>query len=123
MYQTDVQGPPTDPMRQEVRATLAARRELGPEYDDYFVERLVQHLARHLSPRRHGARMAAEPRVGSLRDPMAASATQRLFLAIFSLGALLLLAVALAASNWGVAGFLFGSGAIGLINILFAKAR
>lgn len=28
----------------EIQATLAARRELGPEYDDHFIERLVTQL-------------------------------------------------------------------------------
>jgi hypothetical protein len=110
-------------MRREVRATLAARRELGPEYDDYFVEALVQRLAYHLIPRRKGGRVAAEPRIEQLRDPLVASANQRLFLAVLSLGALIFLALALAASAWGLAGFLLGSGVIGVINVMFAKSR
>jgi hypothetical protein len=110
-------------MRQEVRATLAARRELGPEYDDYFVETLVQRLAHYLIPQRRGAPVAAEPRARPMRDPMVASANQRLFLAVLSLGALVLLAIALRASEWGLAGFLLGSGVIGLVNLLFAKVR
>ena len=125
MHQTGLQGPPTNPMRQEVRATLAARRELGPEYDDYFVETLVQRLAHYLIPQRRGAPVAAEPepRARPMRDPMVASANQRLFLAVLSLGVLVLLAIALRASEWGLAGFLLGSGVIGLVNLLFAKVR
>lgn len=123
MHQTGLQGHPTNPMRQEVRATLAARRELGPEYDDYFVETLVQRLAHYLIPQRRGAPVAAEPRARPMRDPMVASANQRLFLAVLSLGALVLLAIALRASEWGLAGFLLGSGVIGLVNLLFAKVR
>lgn len=123
MRPTGVDDTPTNPMRQDVRATLAARREIGPEYDDYFVETLVQRLAHQLTPRHNGAHAIAEPDRKPIRDPMVASANQRLFLAILSLGALILLAAILASSGWGLVGFLLGGGAIGLINLLFDHGR
>lgn len=39
---------PTDPnsadIKREIQATLAARRELGPDFDDHFLDRLVEQI-------------------------------------------------------------------------------
>lgn len=65
---------PTD-LRHDVEATLAARREMGSQYDEHFVAALVERLMRELHD--------AESRRRSLqRVP---SATQRLILALTSL--------------------------------------
>ncbi len=35
---------PTNDIRHDVEATLAARRDLGPEYDDHFIDTLTERL-------------------------------------------------------------------------------
>ena len=35
---------PTNDVRHDVEATLAARRELGPAYDDHFIDTLTERL-------------------------------------------------------------------------------
>lgn len=35
---------PTNDVRHDVEATMAARRELGPEYDDHFIDTLTERL-------------------------------------------------------------------------------
>ena len=45
---------PTDPntgdIKREIQATLAARRELGPDFDEHFLDRLVEQLKRDAQP-------------------------------------------------------------------------
>jgi hypothetical protein len=36
--------PPAEDLRHEVQATLAARRELGPEYDEHFIATLTDRI-------------------------------------------------------------------------------
>lgn len=61
--------------RHDVEATFAARREMGPLYDEHFVSALVERLMRELHDT-ESRRRAAQ------RIP---SATQRLILALVSL--------------------------------------
>ena len=61
--------------RHDVEATLAARREMGPQYDEHFVSVLVERLMREMQDA-EGRRRAMQ------RIP---SATQRLILAVTSL--------------------------------------
>src|SRR5579885_3542441 len=35
---------PSNDIRRDIEATLAARRELGPEYDDHFIDTLTEKL-------------------------------------------------------------------------------
>lgn len=65
---------PTD-FHHDVEAAFAARREIGPQYDEHFISALVERLMRELHDA-EGRRRAAQ------RVP---SATQRLILALASL--------------------------------------
>lgn len=62
-------------LRHDLEATLAARREMGPQYDEHFVSALVERLMRELYDV-ESRRRAAQ------RIP---SATHRLILALASL--------------------------------------
>lgn len=67
--------PDTQELRRELQATLSARRELGPEYDDQFIERLVEKLTAQV---RREVAQAPRPRVPAL------SSEQRTAIALFS---------------------------------------
>ena len=70
--------PQPDPhdLKRELEATLAARREMGPEYDEHFIARLADQLTAQV--RQEVARLPA-PR------PSALSSQQRTAIAICSL--------------------------------------
>jgi hypothetical protein len=55
--------------RKDVEAALAARHELGPEYDDQIVDALVEKIERRLDERRPAPRPALD-----LRLPLASFA-------------------------------------------------
>jgi hypothetical protein len=63
-------------LQRELQATLSARRELGPEYDDQFIARLTDQIAARVRQE-----VAAAPRT----RPAALSAGQRTAIAICSL--------------------------------------
>lgn len=65
----------TSEIKREIEATLAARRELGPEYDEQFLNSLVDRLARPAPAQR-----AQLPQRSNMLD-----SGQRLSLAICSL--------------------------------------
>ena len=77
-------------IKREIQATLAARRELGSDYDDHFLDALVEKVARHTP-----ARQAQLP----LR-PSTLDSGQRLSLAICSL----LFGIPLVAISGGIGG-------------------
>jgi anti-sigma factor RsiW len=62
-------------IRHDIEATFAARREMGPQYDEHFVAALAERLMRELHD-------AESRRRAAQRVP---SATQRLILALASL--------------------------------------
>jgi hypothetical protein len=103
---------------EDLNAALAARRELGPDYDDAFVEAVAERLEDAMA-----ARMARDPRLA----PASAPAPRRglyggnadFALAVISLAA----AVPLSASavvNSGNTALFFVLGAIVLINFAHA---
>jgi hypothetical protein len=57
-------------LTREVQATLAARHELGPEYDDQFIQRLVERLTAQVrqevarAPRARASGLAPDQRTG-----------------------------------------------------------
>ena len=63
-------------LQQELRATLAARHELGPEYDEHFIARLTDQITSRVHQE-----VARTPR----QRPAALSADQRTSIAICSL--------------------------------------
>ena len=66
---------PSNDVRHDVEATLAARRELGPEYDDHFIDTLTERLVQRA---RQEVQRTPAPRQGLAAD-------QRVAIAICSL--------------------------------------
>ncbi|HEX9056658.1 MAG TPA: hypothetical protein VF818_03920 [Ktedonobacterales bacterium] len=104
----------TGEIQHDLRATLSARREMGPEYDDHLVESFMRKLDAQL-PALRGARMPASD---------APSAGQRLALAVVSL-ALLIPLVGMV--MWTTGGNLIAltvlCAAVVLVNLAFARGR
>lgn len=101
-----------DEMKRDVQATLAARRELGPEYDDHFLNQLVERLTAQV--RRE---VASAPRIPQPSNKL--SHNQRTAVAICSLiFAIPLIAISI---NGGPFYFLATLAMIALINILAAR--
>lgn len=65
-------------IKREIQATMAARRELGSDYDDQFLDALVEKLSRQPTMQR-----AQQPKVPQRSNAL--DAGQRLSLAICSL--------------------------------------
>jgi hypothetical protein len=102
-------------IQHEVRATLAARRDLGtdPAYDDHFVEALVQRLLQH----QQQSPQALTTRKGDSRVARTPSPTQRMLFALLSLALLIPLAYA----GWFV--FALACPTVLVLNILLARAH
>lgn len=62
--------PDMQELERELRATFAARHELGPEYDEQFIQRLAERLTAQVrqevarAPRAHAMGLGAEQRTG-----------------------------------------------------------
>ena len=95
--------------RDEVRATLAARRELGEDFDQALVEQFARRVEERLK-RPTPARRSQEDKGMSLA------------LAIVSLGCGIPI-TAIAISGAGVVGLAFAWIGIVLLNVLFARLR
>lgn len=102
--------------REDLTAAMAARRELGPDYDDAFIETVVDRIEETLdaraaapSPRRRRA-PAPEPRHGD-RD-------HSLAMAILSLLAAIPLS-AIGVVNAGLPGLLIALAGIVLVNFTY----
>lgn len=98
--------PQHDDIRRDLQATLAARRELGPEYDDHFLDALVEKLTAKVRQEVASAPRPAAPSNALSRD-------QRTGVAICSL-IFGIPIIAIAAS----AGPLYFAGAIAMIVII-----
>ncbi|MES9543312.1 MULTISPECIES: hypothetical protein [unclassified Actinomadura] len=104
--------------REDLTAAMAARRELGPDYDDAFIETVVERIEETLdaraaaAPRRQRAARAPEPRRGE-RD-------HSLALAILSLLAAIPLS-AIGVVNAGLPGLIFALAGIVLINFIYNR--
>lgn len=83
--------PNTQDLQRELQATLSARRDLGPEYDDQFIARLTEQLTARV---RQEVALAPRPR------PTALSPEQRTTIAICSL----IFGIPLVAIAGGIAG-------------------
>jgi hypothetical protein len=63
-----VTQPDPQDLNHELQATLSARRELGPEYDDQFIARLSEQLTAQVrrdianAPRQHSSALSTEQR-------------------------------------------------------------
>lgn len=102
--------PGTDEIERELRATLSARREVGPDYEDHLIESFMQKL--------HQRALAAPMPVVVPQRPRGASSGQRLALGIVSVGCLIPLS-AIALSIGGFAAFLVVGLVVLGINVAF----
>lgn len=105
--------------REELRATLAARQELGPEYDTALVDSLADRVEQVVQ-----ARVAAARQVAPAPPPVPVSATtfsaaQRLAIAAISLG-VAIPCTAIAGDAAGVAGVIATWTGIVLVNVATA---
>ncbi|QXJ20038.1 hypothetical protein AGRA3207_000669 [Actinomadura graeca] len=102
--------------REDLRAALAARRELGPDYDEAFIETVVSRIEETLAVRAGGAAMPEpEPR----RPRRAAGERDHsLAMAVLSLLAAIPLS-AIAVVNAGLPGLLFTCTMIVLVNVTY----
>ncbi|MEV0667825.1 hypothetical protein ACIBI3_17750 [Actinomadura luteofluorescens] len=101
--------------REDLTAAMAARRELGPDYDDAFIETVVDRIeetldARAAAPRPRRRAPAPEPRHGD-RD-------HSLAMAILSLLAAIPLS-AIGVVNAGLPGLLIALTGIVLVNFIY----
>lgn len=90
-------------IKREIQATLAARRELGTEYDEHFLDALVEKITRQSPPQR--AQPSRPPQRSNALD-----SGQRLSLAICSL----IFGIPLVAIGGGIGNL------VGLIVVCFA---
>jgi hypothetical protein len=99
-----------DDVKRDIQATLEARRELGPAYDEQFLDALVEKLTRQVAQARQPQPLAHN----------SFNAKQRSELAIVSLVfAVPLIAIAGAMTN--LPGVIFVCAAIVAINFMAAK--
>ncbi|MES9609464.1 hypothetical protein [Actinomadura sp. NPDC000929] len=101
--------------RDDLTAAMAARRELGPDYDDAFIETVVDRIeetldARAVAPRSRRRVPAPEPRHGD-RD-------HSLAMAVLSLLAAIPLS-AIAVVNAGLPGLLIALAGIVIVNFTY----
>jgi len=107
--------------REDLTAALAARRELGPDYDDAFIETVVDRIEEALDSRTAAAprsrrRPAPEPRRGG--EHIAAPRDHSLAMAVLSLLAAIPLS-AIAVVNAGLPGLLFAIAGVVLVNLTY----
>ncbi|MFA1551203.1 hypothetical protein [Actinomadura chokoriensis] len=103
--------------REDLTAAMAARRELGPDYDDAFVETVVDRIEAALDARTAAAprlrpRPAPEPRRGGEHD-------HSLAMAVLSLLAAIPLS-AIGVANAGLPGLLLALAGVVLVNFTYA---
>jgi hypothetical protein len=97
--------------REEARATLAARRELGPEYEDELVEAFAEKIERRLAKREKAELEHDEDRRGI-----------SFVAALVSLGCGIPI-TAIALSGGGIPALVVVWTAIVLVNVALARAR
>ncbi|MEU8125172.1 hypothetical protein AB0C21_41210 [Spirillospora sp. NPDC049024] len=102
--------------REDLTAAMAARRELGPDYDDAFIETVVERIEETLD-----ARAAAAPRRRRqvpVPEPRRGDRDHSLALAVLSLLAAIPLS-AIGVVNAGLPGLIFALVGIVLINFTY----
>jgi hypothetical protein len=95
--------------RDDARAALAARRELGEEFDDALVESFARRVEERLKERRPSGRTQEERGMS-------------LALALVSIGCGIPI-TAIAIAGAGLAGLVVAWAAIVLVNVFFARLR
>jgi hypothetical protein len=110
----------TEIPREELRATLAARQELGPEYDTALVESLADRVEQVVQARVAAQQVpAVPPPVQAHPAPTALSPTQRLVVAAISLG-VAIPCLAIAGDAAGVTGVIVTWAGIAAVNVAVA---
>lgn len=99
-----------DDIRRDLQASLEARRELGPEYDDHFLDALVEKLTRQVQQSQQKQEVKSERSEHSLA------------LAICSL-LFGIPIVAIAAGTQGLAGLIVAAAMIVGVNLAFNLLR
>jgi hypothetical protein len=102
---------------EELSATLAARRELGPEYDTALVEALAERVEQVVQARVTAQQLAAPP--PPRPSSTALSAGQRVAIAAISLG-VAIPCLAIAGDVAGVAGVAITWAGIAVVNVAAA---
>ncbi|NUW30998.1 hypothetical protein HTZ77_06130 [Nonomuraea sp. SMC257] len=106
----------------ELRAAVAARRDLGPDFEDALIESFLDKMGKEVD-RRVDERLAAVPKAKDLARRSKAADGQRLALAIvsLSLGTVATIALTLQAASVGaILGIWF---AIIVVNGIFGTER
>ncbi|NUW42716.1 hypothetical protein [Nonomuraea rhodomycinica] len=106
----------------ELRAAVAARRDLGPDFEDALIESFLDKMGKEVE-RRVDERLAAVPKAEDLAGQAKAAYGQRLALAIVSLSLGTVATIALSLSDtsaWVVLGIWF---AIVAVNGIFGTER
>ncbi|RSN69385.1 hypothetical protein [Actinomadura sp. WAC 06369] len=105
--------------REDLTAALAARRELGPDYDDAFIETVVDRIQEALDARAaHAPAPAKRARPARAPAPVTSERDHGLALAVLSLLAAIPL-TAITAINAGLPGLVFTLAAIVLLNVTY----
>jgi hypothetical protein len=103
--------------REELSATLAARRELGPEYDTALVESLAARVEQVVQARVAAQQVAAPPPARASSTSL--SAGQRVAIAAISLG-VAIPCLAIAGDVAGVVGVAITWAGIAVVNVAAA---
>src|SRR5262249_36543746 len=103
---------PNEDVKRDIQATLGARRELGPEYDEQFISALAERLTRQVAEERR-AQQQRLPAHNALR------ADQRTALAIVSL--IFMVPLLAIVSDSGLPGIALVCAAIVLVNAAAAR--
>ncbi|MFI0368759.1 hypothetical protein ACH35V_12815 [Actinomadura sp. 1N219] len=104
--------------RDDLTAAMAARRELGPEYDDAFIETVVDRIEEALDARSSAAEPRARARPRPAAERFRGDRDHSLAMAVLSLLAAIPLS-AISVINAGLPGLMFTLAAIVLINVTY----
>jgi hypothetical protein len=105
--------------REELSATLAARHELGPEYDTALIDSLAERVEQVVKARVAAVQQAPPPPPVAPALPVTFSAAQRLAVVAISLG-VAIPCTAVAGDVAGLAGVIATWAGIAIVNIAAA---
>lgn len=111
-----------EPLREDLKAALSARRDLGPDYEDAVLESFLERVDASVAAR-VDARLAAQlPAADRGEPPRDDGRDQSFVLGIISLGTGIPI-TAIASSNGGVAGTVAAWVGIALVNVAYSWGR
>jgi hypothetical protein len=105
--------------REELSATLAARQELGPDYEAALVDSLAERIEQVVKARVAAQQVTAPPAPPVAAPPMALSPAQRVAVAAISLG-VAIPCLAIAGDVAGVTGVVVTWAGIAAVNVAVA---